>query len=654
MASEQGYDARIMPQAPAGLPSASPEQYGAGLGQALEQAGEVVHDSQVREYRIKRQLDAQRQATDFAHRFALQRQNMDGISRQMRANPTSPDYADHEQRIGEALDAARPGMLDGISEGAVRRQAEEQLDSYRTQLLNSEGDFAEAQRVAKTVLDRGQANDLSQNRIRQGVDPDAYAAELKLNREQIYGLPGLTPVQKDKLWKDYENGAGVAFLNHVIDTNPRAAVALVDSGSFNDVLTPEQIEAVRNGAQVELRRVDAQAEHAANVAKGQLNEAIATATEKAGNGIDVSADLPALQAAAQAAGDTSAVEKLKGLARDSAFAKVWNGQTPLARERRISALNAVDPAKRSEDQQAELKWLQDKRGPLDSQYENDTVGFVQTHGQPGEQPPALDPADPASFARRAAWRRGVAGAYGRMDLLSKAERASMADRLGAGDAGYSEVTDTLALFGGAAAKQAAREVAPADKYLQQLVVLPESYRKIARDGRAALQANAKLIPAENSDDADPKVVATSAALDQALQAVPQADRNAIKDVARSIAAKFLHDKGGELTPELWTRSLNMALGAAGPGGKGGLGSWNGQPFLVPDSVTGQQFQDRVFGFMRAHPDNAPVNPDGTPADLRNARPVAVGPNRYQFMVGDRTVMARNKLPWTFTLGEAGR
>lgn len=664
MPAEDIYQSRIMPQAAAPMPLANADTYGAGLADAVGELGNVGLRAEERQRQVLerakdagKRLRVDREAADFAHRYALHRTNMDGVIREIRDNPTSPDFAEHVQRVTEADEAAREGLLQGIDAPEVRRQAVQQLDEYGVRLNSTEADYAESQRAAKTVVDYKKTVDIGANRIRQGMDAQHYGEELKAGYAMIDGLAGVTPEVKAKLRLEVEQNYGVAFVNHLNDTNPAAAIALLDAGAFNEILTPEQIDGLRNGAQVEVRRQVAQVAHAATVEKAQLTDATQVAIEKSSQGIDVSADLPELIQRWTAAGDQSKVEQLKGLVRDNAYARVWNDQTPLAREARIRALNGVEAGKRTEDQQAELKWLQEKRGSLDTQFNGDTVGFVMANGQSGEQPPALVEGDPASYAARAQWARTAARTYGRMDLLSHQEREAMAAELGKGDGAYTAVTDQLALFGGAAAKAAARQVAPNDRYLQQLVLLPADYRKLARDGRAALQANPKLVPDENGNDADPDIKAVSTGYERALASLPQEDRNAVKNVARNIAAKFLHDHPGEIDPRLWRQSLSMALGGRGVGAaqRGGLGSWNDMTFLVPDDLSPQQFTDRIFGYIRANPTKGPVNPDGSPANLRNARPVAVGAGVYQFFVGDRPVLARGRdgriaSPWQFTVG----
>lgn len=656
MPLERSYESQVMPGNAAAPALASPAAFGAGIGAALDDAGGTVHRAQLRTYEVEKQLQGDQEAADFAHKFALHRQNMDGIVAETRTN-AAPGGAGHVQQVMEANDAGRDTLFAGITDPRLQRQASQQWDDYSTRLHDGATTFATVSTANKVVTDFKSLSDVGANRILQGHDPAAYVEEVKQAYAAIDGLRGITDDQKAALRREQvDQKYGAAFVTGMIHSNPEGAKTLLDKGAFNDQLEPHQIEQLRNSADVEIRRSAAETARVAAAGKSLLNEKIATATEKASQGIDVSAELPELMQGAAAIGDTSNVEKLKGLQRDSAFAKVFNGQTPVQRQAQLAQLTAIAPEKRSEDQQAELKWLQTKSGALDGEFNRDPVGFVTTHGQPGEQPPPLNPADLGTFQQRAQWRRGMVGAYGRMDLLSANERAGMIDRLGQGDAGYSEVTDTLAKFGGADARQAAREVAPNDHYLQQLVLLPQDYRKIARDGQQALKENPKLLPQENGTDIDQAVVSRTTGFERALAAVPQADRNAVHTVARNIAAKFLHDHPGELDGDLWSMSLNLALGATGVGKdrRGGLSLWNDQAFLVPDGMTGQQFTNRVFGYLRANPGNGPVNPDGSPANLRNARPVAMGGGTYQFRIGDRAVMARGRdgkitSPWQFML-----
>lgn len=651
MPVEEGYSARVMPTAGAAMPLATPESLGAGLGRALEQVGDTVQQHQLRAYQIERKVNADRQLADFSHKYALHRQNMDGIVQQLRSNPTSPDYAEHVKLVQQGNEAARDGLLAGITEESVLRSAERQLDEYGTQLHNTEADYAESQRVAKLTIDSQQVMDLGANRIRQGGDPQHYAQETQAFHEYVNGLTNVTPVLRDKLLRQGDQVYGVSYINHLNDTNPHAAIALIDAGAFNEVLTPEQIDQARNGAQVEVRRQEAAVERQQAVVKAAFHESVATVEERNRQGIDVSGDLPGLLQTATALGDTSTVEKLKGIARDSSFAKVWSGATPIQRQNRIGAISGIPEAKRSADQQAELKWLQDKAGGLDDKFNSDPVGFVIEHGAAGEKPPPIDWTQPATVAARAQWVRTMVGAYGAMAPLSRNEAAALETQLKSGPGGIKQVAGALSMFGGTVARAAARQVAPGDRWLQHVVTLPPAIQRMAIEGNAARRADPNLIKGEDPDY-KAAFAQTRGALHQAMASFAVQDREAVIDAARDIAAYHIRDQGAPAAPGTFYQAMNEALGSVGPEGqrKGGLGQWQGHVFLVPDGFTAQDFTNRVFAFIGQHPDVAPRNPDGSIANLRNAYPVRTPNGAYRFFVGDRVVTGKTGRPWEYRLG----
>ncbi len=195
-------------------------------------------------------------------------------------------------------------------------------------------------------------------------------------------------------------------------------------------------------------------------------------------------------------------------------------------------------------------------------------------------------------------------------------------------------------------------VDPSDDTLAVVVTLPDLYRNQARRGREALKADRKLLsdPMREDIELNEAVTSYSRQFDRALQAVPPDQRKAIHDTARQLAAGMVDKHGGTLTAELWRLSLNQAMGARGTGvnQRGGFGLWQGSWFLLPDGVTAREFGVA----MRAKvAQGGPVNPDGSPANIGRAVPVAVGGGLYEFRTGGGRVL-RDKAgqPWRVTWG----
>ncbi|MBT0667030.1 hypothetical protein HT136_01440 [Novosphingobium profundi] len=647
-----GYESRILPQAAQVAPAPNAEAFGAGFGRQLAQAGDEAHRRELRAYQLDRQQVADQETSDFAHRFALHRQNMDGIVEQLRTNPTRPDYGEHVQQAEQADQAARDGLLSGITEEGVRRRAEQQLDEYRVRLAGQESEFAAGQRVAKVRSDAQQTQDLAANRVRRVGDAQTWTGELGDWYGYVDGLQGLTPAQKQNLAREGEQRLTIAYIGHLNDTNPAGALQLLDKGVFDEFLGPEQVEQLRNGSEVEIRRADAAAEHAANVQKAAAREEISTLKEKASQGIDVSGQIPQAIAAAQAMGDTSTAAELQGLARDSEFARTWGAMPPLAREQRLLALKGKPAGQRSENEQAELKWLTDKKGSLDSQFNNDPVAFAAASAPDGMAPPAIADWSPAELQARETWMRKAVGAYGSMKPLSGAEAQALGEQAQT-DKGYREVLGSLhAGFSGRTAMQAVRQALPKDDFAAAVVPLDPIAQRQALDGKAARKANGAILKPVDDDEKE-QIAGLRSGFARMMRNMPSAQKNGIMEVAESIAARGLELRGElseQMTGGMLARALDVALGSTGEGAekRGGVGWWAGRMYLLPGGVRQRDFDGAVSRYLSGKSGAKPVNPDGSPANLRNATPVAIGGNRYQWFVGDRQIMNDQGKP--FTLG----
>lgn len=655
MADESGYTRQTTTRAGAPMPQVSAESYGAGLFEQVQRAAGQAERQEIRAYQNRRAMDADQQSSDFARKFAERRQAMDDVIQQARTNPSSPDYQEHVSQVMEQFDASREDMLSGITEDSVRRQAEQQLNSYATSLHGSEVQFAAGQRVVKTLKDNADLINLGSNRIRTAGDPATYAQETKAAYEHIAGLEGITPAQKEDLTRQVDQQYSIAYVNRLNDTNPAMALAQLDAGTYDQVLTPQQIDQLRNGAQVEIRRIDAQAQQVANVEKAAFREQVATVKVKASQGIDVSAELPGLAAKAAVYGDTSLLEELKGIDRENGFAKTWGSLPPLARDQRMAQLRSVPAEKRTDEQQAELKWLDDKKGSLDSQFQNDPLGFAASTAPAGQQPPPINDWTPQEVSARERWVRQAVGAYGSMEPLSATEARALQNQAELGDGGYRAVLQTVSQFSPRMAMQAMRQVLPQDRFAQSLVALAPDTQKRALDGRVAQKANTAILhPPKNDEDAKAQIGGVRAGFLTAMNGLPGDQRYGILDVAESIAADSLARRGRlseQMSGAMMAWALDRALGAQGEGAekKGGLGWWQGKIYLLPDRVTARGFESHVYSYIRDHPNDGPVNPDGTRADLRNARPQAMSGGRYQFLIGDRYVLGRDGKPWIRTV-----
>lgn len=657
MATEIGYESQVTPREGAAKPLQTANHFGAPVGEALQNVGDELHQRRVRSYQLDRKLAEDRQQADFWRKFALHRQNMDGIVREVRANPTSDDYGEHVSRVREAAGAAREGLLAGITEQSVLDMASRQLDEFDTNVGERESAYAEGQRVAKLVVDIDKTVDMGANRIRTGMDPDHYVEELRTGHAMIEAQRGITPADRGKLHKALGERYGQAFVEHLIDTNPAAAIATLDQGLYTEQLAPEQVSALRNAAEVETRRVDARAAHEAAVARAAFAEKVATVKARSTNGEDVSAELPALIQAAAAAGDTSTAEQLTGIARESAFAKVWESQPPIARANRIAALNRKPAGERSPDEQAELKWLEDKRASLDARFAADPVAFAAENGTPNAVPPALEFGNAASWSARMEWRRTMSRANGRdMPPLTKAEAEQIAAQRGQND---KAVFAELDLIGGARDRAAAaKQIAPNDVTFQHVAMLRPAARVNVTQGADKLKAMPQFLkPSADKPEVADWIKAHEAGIRVALRQMNVPDQEATVTVMRQYLAGTLAHTGHDADAVTVSQVQIAAAVAMGGGlreGKlhGGIGNWGGNVFVVPSHLTQQQFSNRAGTWFATRRGGGAVNPDGSPIPIARLIPVMVWPNVYRWEgPGQRVAVDKTGKPLEMDVGQ---
>ncbi|WP_310532509.1 hypothetical protein [Novosphingobium sp.] len=250
MADESGYQSRIMPQAGAPMPMASPDAFGAQVGRAVGQLGEVAHRGKIQAREIELKIEADRQAAEVAKRLALQRQNMVGVVQHLRTNPSDLNYSTHSKQVVETLEAAREGLLDGITSREVRNRAEVQINEYAAELGSREEIFAQGKATARQFGNTVETLDIYRNEVRRGAMTPAEA--LKASYELTDGLQNVDPEGRKKLRDHADEGINTAYIQHLQDTNPTMARAILDSGKF-DFLPPATLERLRGSTDMALR-----------------------------------------------------------------------------------------------------------------------------------------------------------------------------------------------------------------------------------------------------------------------------------------------------------------------------------------------------------------------------------------------------------------
>lgn len=622
MPPEIGYRRQIAPRPAAALPRTSARAFGAELADEMGRTAEIAHRERLEDHAIARRAEQDRQWTQFQHGFALARENMGGISRKSR-----DDGADgHIERVAETWEVHRENLLGQLSDENVRNRASAALETWGASFRDNEAAWQQVTFSKRAVEDYAAARDVAANRARRLESPDDYLAETAIQHDAIDAL-NIPEDGKNGLRRETDQVMAIAFLQGRIDADPVLAKAMIDQGAFDDVLDPKQVDALLRGIDVEIRKLDIAERRKADAEERALKEDFRVFKEHEEQGRDVTDQIAGLHERAAALGLDDVVAELEGFAGDAQFAKTYEGVPPAQLEQRMAVLRAKkDP---SDLQAMELRWIEKHLPKVAKRYTEDPVNFYANESGP-LAPPPIDFNDPASIDARAKWARSV----GSPKPFSKVEAAELAQLYDSGRAGTVEVMEMLHRMPADQAMSAAKMIDPTDDELPVMVTLPKQYRDMARRGREALKANKKLLSDPMRDDSELRkgITALNGYFEDALRGVQGDQRQAIKNTALRIAAGYVDRDGTTITKNLYFHALNMALGARGSGAdrRGGLGRWKDDNwYLLPSGVTGDEFARSAFAQARNNKVK-PVNPDGSPAALKDLIPFAVGDGLYQF------------------------
>jgi len=603
------------------------------IGEGMQRLGGTAHQANVQAYKVERQLEADREASDFAARFAEARAKFDAFSIERR-NAAPADAAGHTEAMRVAWDAEQQVLLQGLTEESIANNARAQLASFGERLVSSEMQWAEGQRVAKTVTDQQRMSDIGANRARQLHDPQAYAEEIQAGRETIARL-NVPEAIREKLALEHDQVITVGYLNGLTDREPQVALALLDAGTFNEVLDPRQLEQVRNGAMVEVRRAEAAAAHEANLRKQALREEVESAKSLIGAGVDVpDAELQRLQQSLTEIGDTGGATSLGVLRVQNGIRRETEPWTPAQFDAEINRLTGK--ANRSAEEDIRLDALRQQRPNAVATYNNNPGEWASRNGLP---PPEMNIADPASVSARLRWARTVEAQTGRpVAPLLPAEASALREQAEASPLGRVAVADQIAQLGGFATLQAARQIAPNDPMLGRLAQLGSPWlRREAAKGAEVRATRKDVIDGVNGNDARAEF---DAGIGQAAGLMAPEDLGAAYEVARNIYAARV--QGDRFDKDAFDQAMHEALGGTiGQRGErlGGIGSHGRNAVLLPSGMSDATF-DRAMARLAARAPQgefAPVWADGTPmtgAELSRYIPVQRPDGRYEFRDAD--------------------
>ncbi|CAN5484187.1 hypothetical protein BH09PSE4_BH09PSE4_19230 [soil metagenome] len=635
MPAERGYEQQAAPGVTPGLPQASAASFGAGVGQGIDELGGALHARDVEAYKLERRQTADAEAADFNARFAATREELDRASIDAR-NGAAPGGAGHADAMAKLWAERKAALLDGITEDSVRRSAVAQADEFGSRFQSAEYQFEAGARIGKMATDQQAASDLGANRARRMHDPAAYREELSLGRQAIDSLEGVPDDVKQKLHRYHDETVTIGFINGLNDTNPKNAMDLLDAGKFDDILTPEQIDRARDGAQVEMRRADAAARaqqaHETSVAKDQLGAIEADLNAGAGT----LADRQRVAEQYAAIGDQSKAAEWRGKATEFAVVQDRRADTLPQMDQQIAALEA----KRSggglaADEAHRLNGLKDLRSQSAARLEQPGGALLQLQYATGRPLAALDVHDFATFEARGQQARVAAPRYGRtaIEPILATELPAFKDLMD-GPNGRLQAIDAIQHFRDARTiAGAARQMAGAeDGEFRIAALLPHDVARDVLRVAATLKANPQVWN-ERTASHD-----FASWYGPALSWVGGSYRNDIFQAAKAFYAQRASDGHEQAyNPGRFAEAIETVLGRSADG-KGGVARTAQGIVLAPAGVDPQTMM-RTFAratpseYAQAAGGRTPRWSDGSPitvAQFKQLLPTQVADGHYGF------------------------
>ena len=659
------------------LPRASPEAFGAGIGESLERLGGTMQREAVRKRREAEEAADNAAMTDAAKQVELARADVQKQVQTAR-DGAAADGAGHVDGLLAFADQRTGKVLDGITNSRARAWAERQFIALRGDVDVRESGWAAAMRAGKVAGDYGEARDLRANSLFTMPDRADLDRAVTEHDEIVDGL-ALPADVKAKLKTENRHQFSESYARGLAERDPYALRKQIDDGNLNGLLAPDALAGLRNRADSEIRGREAAARQEAAQQRAEAaaaeRERKAAAREHAAAVKDVARDVQAGLAAgvayspAEIAQVAGAVARLPGgqalgrnialLGEQNATAIALRGASPVQVQNSINHLTA-ELTKGGSDApvlQARLRAAQAAQTAQKSGLAADPLSYATSQGVVALQPLDLS-SGAAARVRLDAAKRVQARYGGQLTVLTDEEAADYQARLGSGDANQRMAAlRELRMLGGAGSAAAMRQIGkgrPVEARAGQLMATPAgvSTAGVVLKGLDRLHANPKAAPsAARAQELAPDV------LGNALQFLPDI-RNSIPETARA----YLAGIGGDDHDE---RGLKAAMGRAAAGGwrgtdgisRGGIGERRGHKVLLPDTASEDGFNDALDRLTGATlpPPQRPVWANGKPVDdaaLRSAYPFAVGDGRYVLAVdpeGKRLIMRADGTRFTVTV-----
>jgi hypothetical protein len=589
------------------LPRVDANAFGAQVGTGLMRLGQALGaraEEQQRESRNQQRMAQLTRWVELRAETAKDRQDA-------RAN-VAPDAADHQKKVLERFDARASAFMGGISDPELQAEYQARIAEARADLDLDEGAYVVGVRADKAARDADTAISTAANELYNIGTERGLQQQLTLFDQTFAAIPELNVEQRAKLTGYARNRLTRSYIEGLAERDPYAARDVLRSGKLNAFIDADNMTAIGNRVDAEIRGREAAQKAAAAAARQEARAAatlqLAAAREQRDQEIEWADGIVAVaeknvpipmqvmkQAAAVYArhGNPGKAISAEVIGTRNAVNLQFGNKNPVLLQREEQRLSAEIAQAGAKADPALIAARDQLRILRKTQRENAATDLLGWEARYGATIPDLDGSNPESFAERGRIARDAARRYGvPPQVLTSTEADAYAERLTNGTAQQKlQMARELSLFG-AMASAAAKQVAARDPVAGWAVGLAGQGRFAAAQdlfaGADVVKGNPKIAPTANVDARFADTVGG------AFRYMPPAALNTLKAAATNIyAARWGREGGSEWRPEAFDAGVRMALGGVkGSDGieRGGLGEWRGSPVALPAGVSQADFE----------------------------------------------------------------
>lgn len=569
-----------------------------GMARGMEQAGAALERVGARQ----KQVDANNENAAAAVTFSQVKAELDKAEIDGR-DQAGPGGAGHSATIGTLADDRINKALGAIKDPRIRKAYEAHYTELRGDVDNRAYGWERAAHAEKLVTDAGNSTDTLAAGI--AVNPDRTGFQISIDTAgTMWDHMDVAADIKDKGKREAQGKIAGAYGYALADKDPDAILGTKDRPSelesLSQYLTADQVKVIKNAAQVERNRLDAQARAQLSREEAKVREDVSLIVNRINSG-----DYSVTDEEVAAAADGVKKFDLKGPAFNLGEAadllnvnKQYRTATPPQIHADINALEAKGD-KRSAAENLRLRHLQEIEPKIVARFKNDPGAIATAAGDP---PPTVDwdNPDPKAIQSRVTWAKALASSSHLTDvpILQPDEIQHFQGIAKQGPAGQLAVAATLShTLGIANASTAVRQIDPSNKDLALMVGLHPRMGELYKRGVEAMQSGTVKLGAGGEDDQ-----AMRDSFAKYMPAIPPDMQPAVMRAAKAIVAGTAAEFGnsnpqGDVLTRTFEEAVQRAGGRTGRvtdyNAPGGFAEWNGRYAWLPSNVTSNEFIKRI-------------------------------------------------------------